>query len=195
MSAGRRIEGADGVRQLAESRQCHIDGCSRKLSGDVRVRFYDVFKWPYFRTFCRGRIEVERTLLIVKPDAVASGKTGAILARVEDEGFESIALEKRLLSKTEARSFYAIHEDKPFYESLVEFMTSGPVIVCALQRENAISKMRAIVGATDPEKAENGTIRYLYGSNVQNNAVHASDSVDNSATEIAFFFPECKLIG
>jgi nucleoside-diphosphate kinase len=137
---------------------------------------------------------LERTLLIIKPDAVAAQKTGEILAKVEAEGFSIIGMERQRLSRTEAASFYAIHEGKPFFESLLGFMTSGPIVSCALERENAVSELRRIVGATDPAHAEEGTIRRLYGSNVQNNGVHASDSVENGIVEVAFFFPECALL-
>ena len=100
---------------------------------------------------------MERTLLIIKPDAVAAGKTGAILARVEKEGFSIIGMERRRLSYPEAAAFYGIHEGKPFFESLLGFMTSGPIVCCALEREHAVSQLRTVVGATDPSQAAEGT--------------------------------------
>lgn len=130
----------------------------------------------------------------MKPDAVAAGKTGAILARVESEGFAIVGMERLRLSRAEATAFYAIHKGKPFFESLMGFMTSGPIVCCALEKEDAVSQLRTVVGATDPSNAAEGTIRCLYGSNVQNNAVHASDSVENGIAEVAFFFPECVLL-
>lgn len=137
---------------------------------------------------------MERTLLIIKPDAVAAGKTGAILARVENEGFAIIGMERRRLSCVEAETFYAIHKGKPFFESLLGFMMSGPVVVCALEKEQAVSRLRTVVGVTDPSRAAEGTIRRLYGSNVQNNGVHASDSVENGVAEVRFFFSERVLL-
>jgi nucleoside-diphosphate kinase len=137
---------------------------------------------------------VERTLLIIKPDAVAAGKAGAILARVESEGFTIIGMKRRRLSSAEAEAFYAVHNGKPFFASLVGFMTSGSIVCCALERDDAVSQLRAVVGATDPSVAAEGTIRRLYGSTVQNNGVHASDSVENGQAEVAFFFSECTLL-
>jgi nucleoside-diphosphate kinase len=132
--------------------------------------------------------------LIIKPDSVAAGRTGAILSRVENEGFTIVGMERRRLSYSEATAFYAIHKGKPFFESLMEFMTSGPIVCCVLEKIDAVSQLRTVVGATDPSNAAEGTIRYLYGSNVQNNAVHASDSVENGMAEVTFFFPECRLL-
>ena len=137
---------------------------------------------------------MERTLLIVKPDAVAARKTGLILATVEEEGFTILAMEKRRVSEVEAKAFYEIHKEKPFYDSLVDFMTSGPVVLCALEKANAVADLRALVGDTDPARSQEGTIRRLYGSTVQNNAVHASDSVQNGLLEVAFFFSEGRLL-
>jgi nucleoside-diphosphate kinase len=137
---------------------------------------------------------LERTLLIIKPDAVAAGRTGAILSRVENEGFAILGMERLRLSYAEAGAFYAIHKGKAFFESLLEFMTSGPIVCCALEKEYAVSQLRAVVGATDPSQAAEGTIRRLYGSNVQNNGVHASDSVENGIDEVRFFFSECTLL-
>ncbi len=136
----------------------------------------------------------ERTLTIIKPDAVSTGKTGAILAHLEKEGFRVLALRKRRLSTEQARAFYAVHRERPFFDALVRFMTEGPVVVAALERSDAVSHLRRTMGATDSRKAEAGTIRKLYGTDVERNAIHGSDSPENAAKEIAFFFSEAELI-
>lgn len=134
---------------------------------------------------------LERTLLIVKPDAVAAGNMGKILARLEGEGgFRVVALQLVRLSEASAREFYAMHVGKGFFEDLVRFMTSGPCLPMVLAREDAIAGLREFIGATDPAKARSGSIRRLYGTDVQCNAVHASDSPESAAREIAHFFPE-----
>jgi nucleoside-diphosphate kinase len=134
---------------------------------------------------------LERTLLIVKPDAVAAGNMGKILARLEGEGgFRVVALQLVRLSEASAREFYAMHAGKGFFEDLVRFMTSGPCVPMVLAREDAIAGLREFIGATDPAKARSGSIRRLYGTDVQCNAVHASDSPESAAREIAHFFPE-----
>jgi len=137
---------------------------------------------------------VERTLTIVKPDAVSSGKAGAILAHLEKEGFHLAGLKKLRLSAAQAKAFYAVHKERPFYEGLVAFMTEGPVVVAALERADAVARLRQTMGATDSKKAEPGTIRNLYGTDIERNAVHGSDSPENAAKEIAFFFGESELI-
>ena len=136
---------------------------------------------------------MERTLAIVKPDAVASGNIGNVLARLEQEGFRILAVRKLQLSEQQAQAFYAVHSERPFFGELVEFMTSGPVVPVALERENAVAGLREVLGATDSRKAAAGTLRNLYGTDVQYNAVHGSDSIDNAKQEIAFFFPRCEL--
>jgi len=136
----------------------------------------------------------ERTLTIVKPDAVSAGKTGAILAHLEREGFRLAGLKKLRLSVDQAKAFYAVHRERPFYEGLVAFMTEGPVVVAALERADAVSHLRRVMGATDSKKAEPGTIRNLYGTDIERNAIHGSDSPENAAKEIAFFFSEAELI-
>jgi len=133
---------------------------------------------------------VERTLLIIKPDAVGAGAAGKILAMLEGEGFRVRALRMEHLTEESARKFYAVHRERPFYMDLVEFMTSGPCVPMVLEREDAIRHLRGFIGDTNPEKAPEGSIRRLYGSNIQNNAVHASDSPESAATEIPHFFPE-----
>jgi nucleoside-diphosphate kinase len=137
---------------------------------------------------------LERTLTIVKPDAVASGKTGAILAHLEREGFRLVGLRRTRLSPEQARSFYAVHRERPFYEALVRFMTEGPVVVAALERPDAVAHLRKTMGATDSRRAEPGTVRALYGTDVERNAIHGSDSAENAAKEVAFFFGEGDLI-
>ncbi len=137
---------------------------------------------------------MERTLTIVKPDAVSAGKTGSILARLEKEGFRVAGLKKLRLSAEQAKAFYAVHHERPFYEGLVRFMTEGLVVVAALERADAVSHLRRVMGATDSKKAEPGTIRNLYGTDIERNAVHGSDSPENAVKEIAFFFSEAELI-
>jgi len=136
----------------------------------------------------------ERTLTIVKPDAVSAGKTGAIQAHLEREGFRFLALRRMRLSPEQARAFYAVHRERPFYDALVRFMTEGPVVVAALERSDAVAHLRKTMGATDSRKAEPGTIRQLFGTDIERNAIHGSDSAENAAKEIAFFFAEAELI-
>ena len=136
----------------------------------------------------------ERTLTILKPDSVAAGKVGAILGHLEKEGFRVVGLKKLRLSPEQARAFYAVHRERPFYQGLVRFMTEGPVIVAALERDDAVPHLRRAMGATDSKKAEAGTIRNLHGTDVERNAIHGSDSAENAAKEIAFFFAESELI-
>jgi nucleoside-diphosphate kinase len=136
----------------------------------------------------------QRTLTIVKPDSVAAGKTGAILAHLEREGFRVAGLKKIRLAPEQARAFYAVHRERPFFEGLVRFMTEGPVVVAALERGDAVPHLRKTMGATDSKKAETGTIRNLYGTDIERNAIHGSDSAENAAKEISFFFAESELI-
>ena len=138
---------------------------------------------------------MEQTLAIVKPDAVRKKFSGSILARYEKEGFRIRALKTRLLSKAEAEGFYAVHRDRPFFGSLVDFMVSGPVILVVLQKENAILAHRQLMGATDPAKAEKETLRALYGESIEYNAVHGSDSAETARFEIPYFFSTVELVG
>jgi nucleoside-diphosphate kinase len=131
---------------------------------------------------------VDETLFMIKPDAVANHKIGAILAEVERAGFEILDLRLVRLTPQESRLFYAVHEGKPFLDDLVRFMSSGPAVPCRLRRDNAIAFLRERIGATDPKEAKPGTIRALYAESKQNNAVHASDSPESARTEIPFFF-------
>jgi nucleoside-diphosphate kinase len=132
------------------------------------------------------------TLGIVKPDAVAGGKLGAILAHLERSGFRIRAARLVRLGQAEAEAFYAVHRGRPFYPDLVEFMTSGPCLPMALERDDAVAAFRAAIGATDPAEAAEGTIRKLFAESKGRNAVHGSDSDENAAREIAFFFPESE---
>src|SRR5580700_976034 len=135
----------------------------------------------------------ERTLCIVKPDAVEKRKGGAILAKLEESGFTIVALKRTHLSRDAAEGFYAVHKARPFFGELVQFMTRSPVIMAVLERDDAVAAYRAVMGATDPAKAEPGTIRKLHGSNVGENAVHGSDSLENAQLEIAYFFPASEV--
>jgi nucleoside-diphosphate kinase len=133
------------------------------------------------------------TLGIIKPDAVSSGKTGPILAHLQQAGFIPRAARLARLSRAEAGAFYAVHRGRPFYQDLVEFMTSGPCLPMALEREDAVALLRTVIGATDPAEAAPGTIRKLFAESKGKNAIHASDSPENAAREVAFFFPEAEL--
>jgi nucleoside-diphosphate kinase len=136
---------------------------------------------------------LERTLSIIKPDAVKKNVIGAILARFEKAGLRVVAARMMHLSRAEAEGFYAVHRQRPFFRDLVEFMTSGPVLVQVLEGENAIMKNRELMGATDPKKADRGTIRADFAESIDANAVHGSDSAENARTEVAYFFPACEV--
>ena len=135
------------------------------------------------------------TLAIIKPDAVGSGKAGKILAHLEAGGFAVRSLRLTTLSKAEASAFYAVHKGRPFYDELVEFMTSGPIIPMVLEVDEAVPKLRGAIGATDPAEAAKGTVRKLYAESKGRNAIHASDSDENAAIEIEFFFPTHERLG
>jgi nucleoside-diphosphate kinase len=136
---------------------------------------------------------VQRTLTIIKPDAVRAKVQGHIIQRILDEGFQIVAMRQLLLARADAENFYAVHRERPFYKELVGFMTSGPVIVACLEREDAVAHLRQIMGPTDSRKAPKDTIRGLFGTDIQNNAIHGSDSPENAANEIAFFFTSAEL--
>lgn len=136
---------------------------------------------------------MEKTFAIIKPDAVAAGNTGNIIALIEKNGFKIRALRMQHLTRAEAEGFYAVHRERPFFGELVEFMTEAPVVLLALEREDAVLKWREVMGATDPAKADAGTIRKLYGTNVGRNASHGSDSPENAAIELAWFFRASEL--
>ncbi len=136
---------------------------------------------------------MERTLSIIKPDAVAKGVIGKILSRFEDNGLRIAATKKLQLSQQDAEAFYAIHAERPFFRDLVDFMISGPVVVTVLEGDDAMKKNRDLMGATNPAEAEAGTIRADFAESIDANAVHGSDSVENAAVEIAFFFAEREI--
>jgi nucleoside-diphosphate kinase len=137
---------------------------------------------------------IERTLSIIKPDGLEKGIAGKILSRFETNGLKPVAMRMQHLSQREAEGFYAVHKERPFFKSLVQFMTSGPVILMVLEGENAIAKNREIMGATDPAKAAPDTLRKDFATNVEKNTVHGSDSPDNAKTEIAWFFRTTELV-
>lgn len=137
---------------------------------------------------------MERTLAIVKPDAVQRGLTGDILKRIEVSGLKIVAMRKIYLSRAEAEKFYDVHKTRPFFGALCNYMTSGPVVVAVLQGEGAIAAWRHLMGATDPKKADIGTIRRDFGIDVEKNATHGSDAPETAAQEIAFFFPSREIL-
>jgi len=137
---------------------------------------------------------IERTLSIIKPDGLEKGIVGKILSRFETHGLKPVAMRMQHLSQREAEGFYAVHKERPFFKSLVQFMTSGPVIVMVLEGESAIAKNREIMGATDPAKAAPDTLRKDFATNVEKNTVHGSDSPENAKTEIAYFFRATELV-
>lgn len=136
---------------------------------------------------------IERTFAIIKPDAVAAGNAGRILAMIEAAGFRIVAMRKEHLTRPVAEGFYAVHKGKGFFAELVDFMTEGPVVLLALEREDAIARWREVMGATNPEKAEEGTIRKLFGTNIGRNASHGSDAPETAAFELSWFFRGCEL--
>jgi nucleoside-diphosphate kinase len=137
----------------------------------------------------------ERTLSIIKPDATARNITGAINARIEDAGLRIVAQKRIRMSRTQAEGFYAVHRERPFFNSLVDFMISGPVVVQVLEGENAVARYREVMGATDPAKAAPGTIRKDFARSIEANSVHGSDSAENAAIEVAFFFTPGEIVG
>ena len=139
-------------------------------------------------------MSLERTLSILKPDALRSGSIGKIIAKFEEAGLKPVAMKMKQLSRAEAEGFYAVHRERPFFKSLVESMTSGPVIVQVLEGENAVAKNREVMGATNPANAAEGTIRKLFAKSIEANSVHGSDSADNAKIEIAYFFPLTEVV-
>jgi nucleoside-diphosphate kinase len=132
---------------------------------------------------------IERTLSIIKPDGVEKGIIGRVISRFESQGLKPIAIRMTRLSQLEAEGFYAVHRERPFFKDLVKFMTSGAVVLMVLEGENAIAKNREVMGATDPKKAAEGTIRKDFATDIEKNTVHGSDSPENAKVEIAYFFP------
>jgi len=139
-------------------------------------------------------MSLERTLSIIKPDAVGAGQAGNILAMIEEAGFRILALRMTRLTQPQAEEFYAVHRGKPFFAGLVKFMTEGPVIVMALEREDAIRKLREVMGATNPAHAAEGTIRKRFAASIERNCVHGSDAPETAQTELRFFFSTAELL-
>ena len=137
---------------------------------------------------------IERTFAILKPDAVAAGNTGAILALIETNGFQILGMKRIRLSQAQAENFYGVHRERGFFGSLVTFMTEGPVVVLALEREDAVAKWRELMGATNPANAAEGTIRKLFATSIERNAAHGSDAPETAAVEIPFFFSGSELL-
>jgi nucleoside-diphosphate kinase len=138
---------------------------------------------------------MERTLAIIKPDAVERNVTGHILAHLEEAGFRIRAIRSMHLSRSQAEEFYAVHRERPFYDSLVRFMTSGPVFPVLLERDDAVATLRQVIGATDPAEAEEGTVRARYAESKERNSIHASDAPETAAKEIRFYFSEADELG
>ena len=139
-------------------------------------------------------MDTQETLSIIKPDAMKLKYSGKIIDFIEDKGFTIIAQKKIVLTKSQAEAFYTVHKDRPFFSELVDFMISGPILVQIIEAQNAVSFYREIMGSTNPDEAEEGTIRKLYGTNIQCNAVHGSDSVENANLETSFFFSKLEMI-
>ncbi len=139
-------------------------------------------------------MHTQKTLSIIKPDAMNAKLSGNIIKFIEDKGFKIIAQKKLKLNKAQAEAFYAIHKDRPFFEELVKFMLSGPILVQVLEAENAVNFYREVMGSTNPEEAKANTIRKEFGTDIQCNAVHGSDSIENARIEISFFFTQLELI-
>lgn len=137
---------------------------------------------------------IERTLCIMKPDCVRKGLQGEVLSRIQKAGFTVLGMKQVRLTKEQAGAFYAVHKERPFFASLVEFMTSGPVVPVALRKEDAVADYRTLIGATDPKEAAEGTIRKLFADSKGENIVHGSDSAENGRIEVAFFFAESELV-
>lgn len=158
-----------------------------KWKADSFIGIFSFFIWSFIK------MAVERTLSIVKPDAVAKNVIGQIYSRFENAGLKIVAARMMQLSRAEAEGFYAVHKERPFFKDLVEFMISGPVMVQVLEGENAILKNRELMGATDPKKADKGTIRADFADSIDANAVHGSDAPETAAVEIAYFFPSMQI--
>ncbi len=136
----------------------------------------------------------QRTFSIVKPDAVRKGFTGAILAEIDKAGFQIVAIKKQFISKEQAKGFYAVHRERPFFDGLTTFMSSGPLVLMVLEKDNAIADLRRLMGATNPANAEEGTLRKKFAGSIQENAIHGSDAEDTAAFEIGYWFAGYELI-
>jgi nucleoside-diphosphate kinase len=139
-------------------------------------------------------MSVQRTFSIVKPDAVAAGQAGEILAMIQKAGFKVVGLRMTRLTETQAQGFYAVHRERPFFGGLVKFMTEGPIIVMALEREDAILRLREVMGSTNPANAADGTVRKRFAANIERNCIHGSDAPETAETELRFFFSTAELI-
>jgi len=139
-------------------------------------------------------MSVERSFSIIKPDAVAAGQTGEILAMIQQAGFKIVAMRMTRITEAQARGFYAVHKERPFFSGLVKFMTEGPVVVMALEREDAIKKLREVMGATNPANAADGTIRKKFATNIERNCIHGSDAPETAEVELRFFFSTSELL-
>src|SRR3954451_5755083 len=138
-------------------------------------------------------MSVERTFSIIKPDAVAAGHAGAILALLQESGFKILGMRMTRLTEPQAQAFYAVHSARPFFGGLVKFMTEGPIVVLALERENAVKQLREVMGATNPANAAEGTVRKLFATDIERNAIHGSDAPETAAVELTFFFTGAEL--
>jgi nucleoside-diphosphate kinase len=136
----------------------------------------------------------QRTFSIIKPDAVRNGHTGAILAEIEKAGFKIISIKKQSISQEQAKGFYAVHKDRPFFAGLTKFMSSGPIVLMVLEKDNAIADLRKLMGATNPANAEDGTIRKKFATDIEQNAIHGSDAEDTAAFEIGYWFAGYELV-
>ena len=159
------------------------NGVDKKKTNSYLVHLHAVMSLLFY-----GILFMERTLLIVKPDAVAQNVIGEIIRRLEEKSFRIVNIEMVRLTRKQAAEFYAVHRQRPFYNNLLDFMTSGPCVPVALERDNAVAFLREVIGSTNPEEAAEGTIRKAFATDIQNNAVHASDSLENAAREVTFFF-------
>jgi nucleoside-diphosphate kinase len=139
-------------------------------------------------------MSLQRTFSIIKPDAVAKNQTGEILAMIQQAGFQFLGLRMTRLTEAQARGFYAVHSHRPFFEGLVKFMTEGPIVVMALEREGAIAKLREVMGATNPANAAEGTVRKRFAENIERNCIHGSDAPETAEVELAFFFSTADLL-
>ena len=137
---------------------------------------------------------VQRTYSMIKPDAVASGQIGEILAALEQDGFRIVGIRMRQLSVAEAEGFYGVHRERPFFPDLIRFITEGPVVTLALEREDAVARLREVMGATNPANAAEGTIRKRFAASIERNCIHGSDSAENAAIELAYFFSQVDLV-
>ena len=139
-------------------------------------------------------MSVERTFSIIKPDAVAAGHAGDIITMIQQAGFKFVGLRMTRLTETQAQAFYAVHRERPFFGGLVKFMTEGPIIVMALEREDAVKKLREVMGATNPANAAEGTVRKRFATDIERNCIHGSDAPETAAAELAFFFTTADLL-